>query len=97
MAGREKTFTCVAFSDELFVLGTQLVPKDVEWFVVRAMDNMAESAEGREVLVSMEIIVFTIGVERGRYSYSCSIVSTTSSRGMNCRSSCGYRRRRQIF
>lgn len=57
---------------------SQLVPKIVECLIVRTMNVVAEP---------------TWDISTGTYSepfmdaYSWSIVSTTSSRGMNCRSS----------
>lgn len=41
MAGGKKTFSCVAFGDELFVFCAKLVPKDMERFIVGPMDDVA--------------------------------------------------------
>ena len=37
----EKTFACVAFTEERFVLGAEKVPERVEGFVVGTVDDVA--------------------------------------------------------
>lgn len=41
MAGGKKTFSCVAFADELFMFCAKLVPKGMKRFIVGPMDDMA--------------------------------------------------------
>lgn len=41
----EKAFACVAFSDEVFVLFAQLIPKIVEVLIMWAVDYVGESME----------------------------------------------------
>lgn len=45
VSSREEAFARVAFADELFVFVAELVPKGVEGFVVRAVNNVAKPEE----------------------------------------------------
>jgi hypothetical protein len=83
----EEAFAGVAFTNEGIVFVAELIPEFVEELVVGAMDDVAQSNQQ----------IRFIAQNGGRVSYSCSIVSVTSSKGRNWRSSPGYLRRKQIF